>query len=129
MPQATDFIFPVGKIEPSFFPDVADLGTVLQPWVDEATSKVATVDPGLQEAAAKDWVYYRAFDALANRLAMEPDQADADGVSQQISISRVEFFRKLAAEHKADFDTAAAQTSSQSGSKSDTRSVRTQVRW
>jgi hypothetical protein len=56
---ADDFVQPVGQLNPAWFPN-ADLTVSVQAWLDDAESK--TDDTNAQQA----WVYYRAFQSLAD---------------------------------------------------------------
>jgi len=120
-----ELIYPDGQLQVSMFPE-EDLETLVTAWLSEGTEKASEIDSGLRDEAVRDWVYYRAYSAIADRLAMTPDQASADGMSRSISSSRIEHFRDLARIHLDQFK--AAQTSSGSKvTRKRTTSVDTQV--
>lgn len=96
-----DLIYPTGELQPGLFPD-GGLEEHLEAWIEEAGSKTDDDSP-----AAK-YVYWRAYSAVAIRLAMTPNSESNDSQQTQRSKSwgkdRIEFFEKKAAEYKAAFD-------------------------
>ncbi len=101
----TEFVYPLGKLRADQFPN-DDLATVVSAWLDEAGGKVVDIDATLVDEATRDWVYYRAFSSIADRLALEPDEVTADGMSRSISNERIQHFRNLAASHLEQFRAA-----------------------
>lgn len=120
-----DLKYPTGQVQETHFPGES-LDLILSSWLVEAVSKASTVTVG-QDDAIKDWVYYRAFSAVADRLASEPDSASTDGVARTLSTSRVQYFRNLANSHLDQFKTAFQNP--QSTSKPSTTAVTTRVRF
>lgn len=103
--EAEDFLYPQGELQPGLFLD-GELEDHLEVWIAEAATKTDDDSP-----AAK-WVYYRAYSAVAMRLAMTPNSESNDSQQTQRSKSwgkdRIEFFEKKAAEYKAAFDSEVA---------------------
>lgn len=99
--EPESFIYPVGELQPGLFPD-GGLEEHLEAWIEEAGSKTDDDSP-----AAK-YVYWRAYSAVAIRLAMTPNSESNDSRETQRSKSwgkdRIEFFERKAAEYKSAFD-------------------------
>jgi hypothetical protein len=109
-----DFIHPSGELLPALFPN-ENLTNLVTTWLAEAATKVATFPAGSVDAATAAWVYYRAFSAVANRLAATPTrEAYFNDVDRWVSADRVEFFRGQAQQHLQTFQalTSAAASSS-----------------
>jgi hypothetical protein len=130
MIDAGDVIFPKGKVQADLFPGVDDTAVIVQPWIDEGEEKAAGIGTELHDTAVLNWTYYRAFDAVATRMAGEPPQAAADGVSMQISSGRIAYFEKLAQEHLQAFQAILqAQVGNGRVTPSATRSVATRIKF
>ncbi len=96
--SVTDFLAPAGQLQPAFFPD-GDLEANVTVWLAQAAGKLSGVAAGFQAAAITDWVYYRAYSHIAERLASEPDTVTVDDVSRSVSKGRIEFFLQQARQH------------------------------
>jgi len=126
---ATDLIYPTGLLRSDQFPGESLLDNVTEKWLPEAVAKAADANPDFKVDAVKDWVYYRGFSSIANRLAGEPDTLAMEGVSRTMSNARIQHFTELAESHKKQF-LAAFGTSQIIASKSGhTTSVNTRVKF
>lgn len=98
----SDLQYPTGEMQPVMFPD-GDIDTALTSWLSEAM--VLTTD----NAAAAHYVYYRGYNAAANRIAATPSSESTGMGSHSVSWSdsRVKALRDLANYHKAEFDKGA----------------------
>lgn len=104
-----DLIQPDGELSESLFPS-GDFNVLVAGWLGQATAKVeantaiATAD---QNTAAAAWVYHRAYDHIAQRLASSPVRVSTsiDGsVSKEMAQDQRTFWAKKAAEKKADYE-------------------------
>lgn len=95
------FMYPQGELQPGLFPD-GKLEDHLETWIADAATKVTENSPAIK------WVYYRAYSAVAQRLANTPSSDTFDHHQNQRVKSwgkdRIEFFERKAAEYKAAFD-------------------------
>lgn len=98
-----DLLYPNGEMQPIMFPD-GDVETALVVWLNEAES--LTADNG----AAAHYVYYRGYNAAANRIAATPSSESTGMGNHSVSWSdgRVKDWRYLANYHKGEFDKAAS---------------------
>lgn len=75
-----DVLAPFGRIEPPLFPGEGDgqsgsaLYSRLVGYLTDATERTAGM--ASPDAAVKEWIYYRAFDAAALRMAALPSEID-----------------------------------------------------
>ena len=97
-----DFLAPAGQLQTAFFPD-GDLEANVTVWLAQAATKLSGVAAGFQEAAMTDWVYYRAYSHIAERLASEPDTVTVDDITRSVSKGRIEFFRQQAQQHLENY--------------------------
>lgn len=74
------FIHPVGKLQPSMFPG-EDLTAIVTVWIADAVTMVASLAPSVQDTAGAFWVYYRAYDAIAQRVGASPSSYSYGGNS------------------------------------------------
>jgi hypothetical protein len=97
-----DLLYPSGEMQPVMFPD-GDVEIALVLWLNEAMT-LAT-----DNAAAAHYVYYRGYNAAANRIAATPSSESTGMGSHSVSWSdsRVKALRDLANYHKAEFDKGA----------------------
>lgn len=95
---ASDLIYPDGDLLPMMFPD-GDINTAVGAWLIDAATQTAS------EPAQRHWVYYRAYTAIANRIAATPNSDNGFNASRSISWGgdRIEAFRKLADKHLAEY--------------------------
>jgi len=77
---SADFIYPTGEIQASFFPKET-LATLIDAWIDQAETKVASIAAADQDTAAAFWVYYRAYSAIAMRIGANPSRMTFGGNS------------------------------------------------
>ncbi len=87
-----DFKEPLGELQDELFP--SGLDTLLSGWLAQATVKV-TAATGIanQDAAAEAWVYYRAYNHIAQRMNAEAAQASLEsGVSRTIASDQRAYF-------------------------------------
>lgn len=77
---ADDFIYPVGQLQTAHFPG-EHLDVLVEAWLTQAIAKVAGLSSDIQDIAASHWVYYRAYDAIANRIAGLPNRTSFGGNS------------------------------------------------
>lgn len=96
---ATDLVYPNGDLLPAMFPD-GDVLTVAAVWLTEAGEKTELVE------AQRQWVYYRAMNAVAGRLAATPSSESSVGGSHSVSwgADRVASFRQMAAAYLAEYN-------------------------
>ncbi len=96
---------PLGELTPMLFPDniLADL---LDGWLTDAVNHVMAI-PGIaaenQNAAAAAWVYYRAYLAMALRLANEPESITVGPRTERGGSGQLKFFTDLANERLSLF--------------------------
>jgi hypothetical protein len=99
----TDLQYPTGEMQPVMFPD-GDIDAALASWLSEAMSLTT------ENEAAAHYVYYRGYNAVANRIAATPSSESTNTGSHSVSWSdsRVKTLRDLANYHKGEFDKAAS---------------------
>ena len=131
MIEPSAFIYPVGELMPASFPD-GDIETVLVQWIINATARVATLPVGVQDAASTHLVYGDAYQAIATRIAMQPNEEKSfNDVSRAIGADRVRFWEKRAQEKFDAFAILVGQpaTGSESIPGHSSTSVAVQVVW
>ncbi len=115
-----DLIQPDGELSESLFPS-GDFNVLLAGWLGQATGKVeanTAIAATNQNSAAAAWVYHRAYDHIAQRLASSPVRVSTsiDGsVSKEMAQDQRKFWADKAVEKKADyeaFETESASTTS-----------------
>lgn len=106
---AADLIDPTGRILPSLFPgdDSTALTARVNGYLDQALSQsgVSDLATAEQDAAVTQWAYWRAFDAVCNRLNADAARVDFDGQGGRQMLA--EQFRHWAAqrdEARASYD-------------------------
>lgn len=95
--KPNDLIYPGGDLLPSLFPD-GDIQTVVGVWLTEATGKTSDTD------AQRAWVYYRAYSAVATRIAGTPSSESS--FNNQVTnwgADRVKHFAELAETQLAEY--------------------------
>jgi flagellar basal body rod protein FlgC len=120
----SDLIAPAGKLQEAFFPD-GDLIANVTVWLNQAATKLANIDSAFHEAAKADWVYYRAYSHIAERMASEPDTVNVDDISTSMSQKRIQYFQQLADEHLERFEGYVSTPTS--GARPQSGYVQTQV--
>lgn len=100
--ETAEVLSPVGDIEQAvMFPaDSAEaFAARIAGYITDAESKTANV------AAQKQWVYYRAFNAVHLRIAALPNSASMEeGGSYSYLLSQVNIYRTRATEYLAEFN-------------------------
>lgn len=104
-------IYPVGKLQRGWFnPTTADaLETVVVEWLDLASAAVAALDDDdLEDAAARHYVYWRAYESIAQRIAGVPaseQSGGGNGFSRSWKVpEQIDYWQRLANAEKATFD-------------------------
>jgi hypothetical protein len=117
---AADLIYPKGRLQPVLFPKET-LATIVEAWLSEAETKVADVDAADQDAAATHWVYYRAYSAIAERIAASPSRESfggnsGGGVESTVDWgqNRADYWEKKAADELAEFESILTPTTTSS---------------
>jgi len=97
-----DLIYPTGEMQPVMFPD-GDIADAIATWLTDASGLTTDND------AAAHYVYYRGYNAAANRIAATPSSESTSMGSHSVSWSdsRIKTLRDLANYHKSEFDKAA----------------------
>lgn len=114
MLEPSAFIYPVGELMSPSFPD-GDIETSLVQWIINAAARVTTLSVGVQDAAATHLVYGDAYQAIATRIAMQPNEEKSfNDVSRSIGADRVRFWEQRA---QAKFDAYAVLAGSATGSE------------
>lgn len=95
--EPDDLILPAGELSNDYFP-LGDLDDQLVGWLAIAVEKVeanSAIDTARHDNAAAAYVYYRAYDYIANLLAALPtSQSEGDGaINVVIAQDRPEFWR------------------------------------
>ena len=104
---STAMQYPSGELTKSMFPDEANLDDTIEIWIVDAQEKTSTItDVVVQDAAQRAWVYYRAYTAIANAIAMRPSNSSYYGSERQEAwgSDRVTHFSRLASERLAQFE-------------------------
>jgi len=127
--EVTDLIHPKGILRSEMFPGENLEVIITDNWLPEAELKAAEANPDFRNEAIKDWVYYRGFSSIADRLAGEPDDISQEGVSRSISESRIGHFIKLAEHHKAQFFAAFSTSQIVTERSGNTTSVATRIKF
>lgn len=90
-----DLTYPQGELTDAMFPDRQLEQNIFQ-WLGEKTGS---------DDAVRHWVYHRAYQAVANRLATEPSSvAYFSDVTRSIGADRVKFYQDAADKHLAAYD-------------------------
>jgi hypothetical protein len=122
---AAELIYPAGKLQRSWFsPGLTEtLETAVGEWLDLAATEVAALDDDdLEDAAARHYIYWRAYESIALRIAGAP-QSEQSGGGQGFSRTwklpeQIDYWQGKADAEKAQFDaliageTAAARAAS-----------------
>lgn len=96
--SASDLIYPDGDLLQMMFPD-GDINTAVGAWLIDAATRTTAED------AQRHWVYYRAYTAIANRIAATPNSDNGFNASRSISWGgdRIDAFRRLADKHLSEY--------------------------
>lgn len=110
---AAQITSPAGQLEPALlFPadDAPSFAARCAAWIEEGSAKAAAItDDDDRDAATRDWCYYRAYEAVALRLAASPRTTTlTDQGSAGYDAAQEQTFRDLAAQHLAAFQRAVA---------------------
>jgi hypothetical protein len=99
---ALDLLQPTGRLVASYFPD-DDTQTLTDRLTTYLTEGYG--DDPTNDAAAIQWAYFRAYSAIAERIALSPASAALPGVgSVGFNSSQPKFFADLAAQARAAYD-------------------------
>lgn len=93
---AADFKRPSGRLSPAWFTD--DLGTSLTAWLVDAGAVSS------DEAAQAAWVYYRAYQSLADDRALVAASRSVGGVSESFTDEQWRHWQRLADDALSEFD-------------------------
>ena len=99
---------PTGELSEHYFPQ-GDAGTQVLGWMQAAKSLVEAdgyIGSAAHDRAAAAWVYYRAYDYIANQLAALPSSArEGQGaIEVSWSASQIVHYRNLARQKLAEFE-------------------------
>jgi len=114
----SDFIYPQGELQPAMFPTAGELQANLAQWLDEAAGKSAITSLSTADeanTAATHWVLYRAYAAVAQRIALQPSSESRGDVDRSWGQGRIDYFSGLSAAHKASFDGLVTVTGTATG--------------
>ena len=110
----SDVTSPVGELDAALlFPheDEAALTTRITAYIAQGVTEAADVASADQDAAVTQWVYYRAYDAVWQRLAAQPISLTlSDQGSKTFGAAQADRFRALADAKRAAFDAYLAPT-------------------
>lgn len=101
-----DFIHPSGELQLGLFPDMeeSEIYTMLGVWIKQ--------EEGSSDEIVTAWVYHRAYDTVAQRLANSPSaetyQGGGGNTTLQWGSDRITHFRKLSEQRKATYDALVA---------------------
>lgn len=96
---ASDLIHPTGELQESMFPD-EDLETNVIAWLTQTEAQLSG-----SNLVAKHWVYYRGYDAVANRLTNTPATINIDStVTRTISSSQIKYYQDKATAHLSEYN-------------------------
>lgn len=110
-----DLIQPDGELSESLFPG-GDFNVLLSGWLGQATGKVeanTAITTANQNDAAAAWVYYRAYDHIAQRMASSPVRVSTsiDGsVSKEMAQDQRQYWFNKALLKKADYESLETAT-------------------
>jgi hypothetical protein len=94
-PFADEYLQPRGLLDTAYFLGV-DAVAMINGWSSTAYKEVQLYGANSTDLAIMNYVYWRGFSYIADRLAMEPDSLSAAGISRSIGQGRVDYFRKMA---------------------------------
>lgn len=100
-----DLIQPDGELTAALFPD-DDLIEFVAGWLDQATTKVEAasgISSSSQDAAAAAWVYYRAYNYVAQRLVAGPASHRLGPAEETYEQDQRSYFAGLAAQKLAEY--------------------------
>jgi hypothetical protein len=105
MIEVADLLSPEGPIEASFFPSDSsdDLNARLAAYITDGSSRVGGLLAADQDDATQAWALWRAFDAIALRLATSFSSATIEGDSRAISGAQAKLMRDRANDQRAIF--------------------------
>lgn len=87
---------PTGELDESLFP-TGNIDSLVAGWLAQAADEVANITAADQDAAARAWVYYRAYSHVAQRLASSPANVVIDStVTRTTSADQRKYFADLA---------------------------------
>lgn len=123
MRTADFYITPVGKLDPEFFSGLDDLPAAIQAWAEEGATKYS------EQEAQDHWVYHRGFEHIANRLYHSFSTADVEWKGQfRREEGQMAYFANLS-EHHLERAEAIEEGSSESATRSGSKTVKLKVLW
>ena len=84
---------PIGELSNHFFPQ-GDLTTQVEGWIVAAQEKVeadTSIDEADHNRAAAAWVYYRAYDYIANQLRSLPNSVSEGSGAISVAYTATQF--------------------------------------
>lgn len=112
-----DLIQPDGELSESMFPG-GNFDTLLAGWLSQASTKVtanSAIASANHDSAAAAWVYHRAYDHIAQRMASSPVRVSTsiDGsVAKEMAQDQRKYWFDKAAEKKADYESYETESAS-----------------
>lgn len=88
-----DLTLPNGELSTDLFPDNCE--TLLVGWLQQAAAKVEAsegITTAEQNEAAAAWVYYRAYTAVADRMAQEAESITVGPRTERTGANRFKYF-------------------------------------
>lgn len=122
-----DLLQPSGQLTASLFPAPQVADDVIEAWLDQANAEELTNIPTeLHDDAARQYVYWRAYDAQADRIGNRPDRENNfNDVERAWGENRLRYWQGKAATARglldAMRDTATALPAGQIASSSSAR--------
>lgn len=94
-----DVTYPIGELQASMFP-ANDLATSAASWLSQNE-----VTGSGDNIAARHWLYYRAYDAIASRLSNSPSVINVDGtVTRTISAAQIKYYTDKAQSNLMEYN-------------------------
>jgi hypothetical protein len=109
-PNLEFYIVPSGLLDPAYFPGQT-LNALIMGWLTQASADMVGQSPVNRSLALQNYVYYRGFETIATRLALEPNSASAAGVSRTISTEQINHFKRLSQNYYDDYLRSLGQAS------------------
>lgn len=105
--QTFDLIQPEGELSADWFPNI-DMTTLITGWLQQATTKAEAAAAATDHnAAAAAWVYHRAYQYIAQRLASSPVRVSTslDGSqAKEMTKDQREYWIKLSDTKRAEYE-------------------------
>jgi hypothetical protein len=98
-----DLIIPQGELSGDMFPG-EDLTLTVGAWLTQGAAAVTAFPETVQDRALTHYVYGRAYRSIARRMALQPNSAQAEGISETIGADRIRYFDGLATAHEEAYE-------------------------